>query len=208
MQQNLSRSEAILHAAKQAFLRHGYDTASMDLIAEAAGTTKRTLYNHFTSKEQLFEAVVAFTARMASANLQTPATYDADPTEAVTQFCLRHAYWSSWTDAIAMQRIVIALVPRFPRYAHLLYSQAIRHAEEVLASYLEAHFPAHPFPPFGTAPALARFLLYGLSGERRFLALLGAEPAYPPPDGPAPFADLPEEATIRALVSLLLGKRP
>ncbi|MBC7808968.1 MAG: TetR/AcrR family transcriptional regulator C-terminal domain-containing protein, partial [Akkermansiaceae bacterium] len=128
------------------------------------------------------------------------------PVEAVTQFCLRHAYWSTWTDAIAMQRLVIALAPRFPRYAHLMYTQAMQRAEQVLANYIGDRFPANPFPPFGTALGLARFLLYGVSGERRFLALLDAEPAYPPPTSDTPFADLPEENTIRALIALFLGK--
>ena len=30
---------------------HGYDGASMALVAEAAGVTKKTLYNHFRSKD-------------------------------------------------------------------------------------------------------------------------------------------------------------
>jgi hypothetical protein len=144
---------------------------------------------------------------MASANWQPPDTYHADRVEAVTQFCLRHAYWSSWTDAIAMQRLVIALAPRFPRYARLMYEEAMQPAEQVLASYLEERFPGETFAPFGAGRGLAHFLLYGVSGERRFLALMDAGPAYPPPAGDTPFADLPEEETIRSLVKLFLRGR-
>ena len=49
---------AILDAASQAFTRDGYDNASMDRIAELAGASKRTVYNHFPSKEELFRAVL------------------------------------------------------------------------------------------------------------------------------------------------------
>lgn len=40
------------------FSEVGYDRSSMDQIAEAAGASKRTVYNHFASKELLFAAVM------------------------------------------------------------------------------------------------------------------------------------------------------
>ncbi|MBU2548404.1 MAG: TetR/AcrR family transcriptional regulator [Proteobacteria bacterium] len=48
------KRESILEAARQAFINEGYDNASMDRIAEIAGASKRTVYNHFPSKEDLF----------------------------------------------------------------------------------------------------------------------------------------------------------
>ena len=39
-------------------MNEGYDTTSMDRIAESAGASKRTVYNHFPSKEALFKAVL------------------------------------------------------------------------------------------------------------------------------------------------------
>lgn len=48
----------ILDAATRAFRDEGYETTSMDRIAELAGASKRTVYNHFESKEALFSAVV------------------------------------------------------------------------------------------------------------------------------------------------------
>jgi TetR/AcrR family transcriptional regulator of autoinduction and epiphytic fitness len=47
----------MLEAAIAEFQRSGYDGASMDAIATAAGVSKRTLYNHFTSKEALFRSL-------------------------------------------------------------------------------------------------------------------------------------------------------
>lgn len=52
------KRESILHAAMQAFSNEGYDKASMDRIAEIAGASKRTVYNHFSCKEKLFQAVI------------------------------------------------------------------------------------------------------------------------------------------------------
>ena len=42
---------AILDGAIRVFIENGYETSSMDRIAEAAGVSKRTVYNHFPSKE-------------------------------------------------------------------------------------------------------------------------------------------------------------
>ncbi|QDV45086.1 HTH-type transcriptional regulator RutR [Stieleria neptunia] len=49
---------AIVQAAVQAFQQYGYFAASMKGIADAASVSKRTLYNHFDSKESLFDAIL------------------------------------------------------------------------------------------------------------------------------------------------------
>ncbi len=49
---------AILDGAIDVFISLGYELASMDKIAETAGVSKRTVYNHFGSKENLFQAVL------------------------------------------------------------------------------------------------------------------------------------------------------
>ncbi|KWF34186.1 TetR family transcriptional regulator [Burkholderia diffusa] len=49
---------AILAAAIEEFLAAGYDATSMDRIAARADVSKRTVYNHFASKEALFAAIL------------------------------------------------------------------------------------------------------------------------------------------------------
>jgi AcrR family transcriptional regulator len=56
--ERLAREEAIIAASEKVFLRKGFDSASMDEIAEEAEFTKRTLYQYFKSKEDLYLAVV------------------------------------------------------------------------------------------------------------------------------------------------------
>jgi len=52
------KRKSILDAAIRAFRDEGYESASMDRIAESAGASKRTVYNHFPSKDDLFQAVI------------------------------------------------------------------------------------------------------------------------------------------------------
>jgi TetR/AcrR family transcriptional regulator, mexJK operon transcriptional repressor len=56
----LKRS-AIAQAALRLFLRDGFARTSVDAIAEEAGVSKRTIYNHYGDKENLFLSVVSET---------------------------------------------------------------------------------------------------------------------------------------------------
>jgi TetR/AcrR family transcriptional regulator, regulator of autoinduction and epiphytic fitness len=49
---------AVISAAIEEFLAAGYDATSMDRIAARAGVSKRTVYNHFSSKEALFAEIL------------------------------------------------------------------------------------------------------------------------------------------------------
>src|SRR5579871_1915626 len=50
--------EAIVEAAVRLFLERGFGSVSMDDLAEAAGLARRTLYNQFTSKEEIFREML------------------------------------------------------------------------------------------------------------------------------------------------------
>jgi AcrR family transcriptional regulator len=52
------REEEIIQAAEEIFYSKGYNDASMDEIAKKAQFTKRTLYQYFENKEDLYYAVV------------------------------------------------------------------------------------------------------------------------------------------------------
>ncbi len=55
--QHLKRQQ-IISAATSLFLEHGFGQVSMDAIVEASSVSKRTLYNYYESKEQLFLDVI------------------------------------------------------------------------------------------------------------------------------------------------------
>jgi TetR/AcrR family transcriptional regulator, regulator of autoinduction and epiphytic fitness len=60
--------EAIVSAAQRLFLEHGFGAVSMDDLAEAAGVARRTLYNQFASKEEIFrEMLLSFSSQLENA---------------------------------------------------------------------------------------------------------------------------------------------
>lgn len=60
LQSKGNRKETILNAALNCFTEYGYHKASMDMIAETAEITKRGLYYHFKSKDDLFIELFRF----------------------------------------------------------------------------------------------------------------------------------------------------
>lgn len=58
MNQRERKRQAILNAAICEFQTNGFRGSSMDAISSRAGVSKRTVYNHFESKEALFQAIV------------------------------------------------------------------------------------------------------------------------------------------------------
>jgi AcrR family transcriptional regulator len=55
--------EAIVDAAQRLFLERGFGSVSMDELAEAAGLARRTLYNQFASKEEIFREMLRRVSR-------------------------------------------------------------------------------------------------------------------------------------------------
>jgi len=70
------KREAIVAAAGRLFMDHGYGV-SMEAIAAEAGVSKQTIYNLFSTKEELFGKVVADRSEMILAPLR-PLLDDVD----------------------------------------------------------------------------------------------------------------------------------
>ena len=63
--------QTILTSAYRLFHRHGFNRISMDDVAAAAGVTKRTLYYHFRSKDDLIAAAFERQHDLALASFRT-----------------------------------------------------------------------------------------------------------------------------------------
>jgi AcrR family transcriptional regulator len=128
------RRDRILLAAKFVLLQKGLEEASMDDVAERAGTTKPTVYAHFKSKDELFAAVIEFVKGLFLSKLRSPDVYAAEPVEAVALFCGRFLELVTWRDAVAFQRV--ALAARTPAIARAVYDTLFAETYRSLAAYL------------------------------------------------------------------------
>src|SRR5260370_17134821 len=83
------KAETILAAAERAFLASGFGAVTMDRVAREAGASKATVYAHFTSKEELFGAVVARVTRRRFAGFSLQALDPRDTVASLTTIAAR-----------------------------------------------------------------------------------------------------------------------
>ncbi|WP_375750488.1 TetR/AcrR family transcriptional regulator [Vibrio sp. HN007] len=69
------KREAIINAAKQAFTEYGVQGTSMDKLSELAQVSKRTVYNHFETKEVLVMHILSELWQKATVDIDI--SYDA-----------------------------------------------------------------------------------------------------------------------------------
>ena len=114
-------------AAAQVFLEQGYPGTSVDDIAAAAGVSKRTVYNVFVDKEQLFRAIIGdaiATAERFSAGLATTTAEATDAPAALTNLARELAASVLGGRVVPLRRLLIGEARRFPEFAVEYYERA------------------------------------------------------------------------------------
>ncbi len=81
------RKAQLLDAAKQLFSRFGFKKTTVDEIADAAGMSKRTVYEVFNSKEEILAELVMREAFAFRKQLMGQIKLLADPVEKLRLFC-------------------------------------------------------------------------------------------------------------------------
>jgi AcrR family transcriptional regulator len=147
--------DAILNAAKHAFLRDGYD-ASLDRIAEEAGVARRSIFYNFASKEHLLEEIIdAMTA--SSVPLLVP-----DPTKEMEAALLEFAesYVASVTasDSTMLYRMLLSGAPNLLGKMRLVLERNYSHLTQVLVDYFQTQITAGTIGRIEPAFAAERFL--------------------------------------------------
>lgn len=131
--------DAILAAASEHFLRDGYVGANVDAMAERARVSKRTVYNIFRSKEQLFRELMSdalATAEKFAA--ETAATLDGatELEPALQDVAVRLARTVLDPRIFRLRRLLISEAERFPDVTREYYERAPGKVLKMLAKAL------------------------------------------------------------------------
>jgi len=137
-----AKRRQIVDGARAVFLAQGFDAASMNDIARAAGVSKGTLYVYFTNKEQLFEAIVE-----QECEAQAEGIFDLDPedhhVEAVlTGLGLAYVRFLCRPEKAQAIRAVIAIAERMPELGRRFYESGPARGIARLAAYIAAQADA------------------------------------------------------------------
>lgn len=117
------KRQAVINAALAEFKDKGFVGASMDAIADRAQVSKRTVYNHFASKELLFHEVTSsfWVRSKQAASLQ----FDASRTIEDQLLQIARAVWTVYQseELIEQARIVLAELIRQPELVEQALAQ-------------------------------------------------------------------------------------
>jgi len=129
------RTQAILKAATEVFLRCGYANATVDDIVKRAGGSKATVYKHFKNKRELFDAVIdSVVVRRSKEGIDTA---EPDPEVALKAFGMRRFKVVFSSEHVELMRLIIAEGAQFPDTARNYYEHGPAHSHDVLVSYFD-----------------------------------------------------------------------
>jgi AcrR family transcriptional regulator len=126
----------IIDGARRVFFDKGFDGASMDEVAKAAGVSKATIYVYFGGKEELFEALVRNDRARSAEHL-----FEVDPSIDDVAEVLRRIGISFMTmmvqpDHIRLIRMVIGVAEKFPRIGQIFFLAGPCHGGQRLGELL------------------------------------------------------------------------
>ncbi|UWQ21738.1 TetR/AcrR family transcriptional regulator [Jannaschia sp. W003] len=104
----------VLEGARVVFLADGYEGASVDAIAKAAGVSKATLYSYFPDKRLLFLGVAEAECLAQVEETGALLLHDADPEEALRRAGRRIVDFVLSDTAQRIFRMCVAEADRFP----------------------------------------------------------------------------------------------
>lgn len=181
-----SRRAAIVAAATDVFLEHGFGAATLDEVVRRAGGSRTTLYENFGSKEGLFAAIIAEQCARVVEPLQALPQEKGEPEDVLYAVGRRFLDVLMNPRGLRLYRLVSAEAARFPALGAQVYKSGPKAAADQLASYLRAQIEAGTLL-LADADLAARHFLEMVKGDLHTRALFNVAP-------------LPSDAEIDACV--------
>lgn len=137
------RREALLDAARDIFLEHGYASASIDEVVQRTGGSKASVYQYFGSKEGLFGEMIARQCQQLIDSAEFPPRSSHDDIEpTLLQLARRVVQLFLTPERVAMHRAMIAEAARFPELAARFYEAGPKRGLALLSDYLRSQHEA------------------------------------------------------------------
>ncbi len=156
------RRARILDAAEALFVEVGYVNTTMVRIAERAGMSKRTLYETFPDKRDIFTAVVDF---QNSVPPLPPIADEDDPRKVLCDTLFHIAHFLLEPRRIALARLAIAEARSLPDVTQNFFENAYDVLTRMVAERLELLMERGQISIAGTAQSVADLLLGATLGD-------------------------------------------
>ena len=132
------KARAVLAAARKIFLANGFSLATTDMIQQAAGVSKSTVYSHYPNKEALFRAVVDAECERFVEMARELRFSDQNLKANLTEMGTAYLEMALSPDTLAIIRIIVSEAPRFPELARRFYLSGPGAMNNFVSEMLEA----------------------------------------------------------------------
>ncbi|MDN4037504.1 TetR/AcrR family transcriptional regulator [Massilia sp. YIM B02443] len=188
------KRSAILAAAAEQFRIHGYENASVDGIAALAEVSKRTVYNHFPSKETLFAETILQMFESSAGMLELSYRRDLSLREQLEELMRQKMRSLADRDFLDLARVAIGEAIHAPERTLPILAR-LGELEEGVTRWIRAAQDDGRLRPGD--PAFAATLLQGQVKTFAFWPQIAM--------GAAPLAQVEQERVIDAAVSMFLS---
>jgi AcrR family transcriptional regulator len=153
-----AKRRQIVQGARSIFLAQGFDAASMNDIAKAAGVSKGTLYVYFDNKEQLFEAIVHEECLAHAEGAFNLDASDHDVEKNLRRLGAAYIEFLCSPEKASALRTVIAIADRMPEIGKRFYESGPAEGIARLAGYIDAQVKAGVLKVEDSEIAAAQFM--------------------------------------------------
>jgi len=168
-----ARRERLIAAAEHVFVELGYGAANMDGIARRAGMSKKTIYQVFETKEDLFTAVIDSRKAALAAMIEGEGSDELhDPEDVLRRFLQQIARFVLAPRQAALYRLAVAESQRAPELANAFHREGSTKACLALMQWLASqhergilHVP--------DSESAAKMLFYMAIAELQMRLLIG-----------------------------------
>jgi AcrR family transcriptional regulator len=168
-----ARRERLIAAAEHVFVEMGYGAANMDGIARRAGMSKKTIYQVFETKQELFAAVIDSRRDELAAMIEGEGS-DAScrPEDVLRRFLRQIARFVLAPRQAALYRLAVAESQRAPELANAFYREGSTKACSALMAWLALQHERGALHVPDSASA-AKMLFYMAIAELQMRLLIG-----------------------------------
>ncbi|RSV17339.1 TetR family transcriptional regulator [Sphingomonas sp. ABOLG] len=158
-----ARPSEILAAALSVFSERGFAAARLDDVAERAGIAKGTIYLYFSTKEELFEAVVRDAFSPVLERMTGAMALPDMSCRALVELMIRTMYVQMVaTERREILRLLVAEAKRFPDLVSFYHREAISRGKAIAGEILRRGIasgefrdsPATRYPEVLMGPAI------------------------------------------------------
>jgi TetR/AcrR family transcriptional repressor of mexJK operon len=142
------KEQEVLDVATDYFLAHGYQGASINAMARSSGISKESIYRYFSSKKQLFEAVIGRELAEYQASVsRLSAERTMDLREALINISETVLAIATTDRTLALRRLIFDEARRSPDVGQHYYKIGPEYAFAAVEEIFRSHAPASDFDP-------------------------------------------------------------